>query len=242
MWRYQKGQLLPERFPLPQEATLLLAVNGEPWTALSYTPGEELLLALGHLYLSGAIRDLAGVSWQVGEGVVNVNLPQRPAQGVGMRDSGCAAGLRFSEAPLHPLPQVPLDPSLPPRLLTELRQRARAYAETRGIHGAALFDLKGHLLYLNEDIGRHNAMDRLMGYMLLEGVKPPVLLAVTGRVSREMAAKAIAMGAVLLASRTGATAPAVELAQTYGLALAAYVRPESYRLYAPGGVLLPARG
>ncbi len=60
-------------------------------------------------------------------------------------------------------------------------------------------------------MGRHNAVDRVMGQMLLEGIRPPVALAVTGRVSREMAAKAIAMGAVLLASRTGALAPAVEL-------------------------------
>lgn len=239
VWRYQKGRFFQEDFPLPQEATLLLCLNGEPWTALSYTPGEELLLALGHLYLSGVVGGLEGLTWQVGDGVVNLNLPQRPKRGLGVRDSGCAAGLRFGEAPLHPLPPVSLDPGLPPRLLSELRREARAYAETRGIHGAALFDLEGHLLYLNEDIGRHNAVDRLMGYMLLEGIKPPVLLAVTGRVSREMAAKAIAMGAVLLASRTGATAPAVDLAKRYGLALAAYVRPESYRLYAPGGLTIP---
>lgn len=71
--------------------------------------------------------------------------------------------------------------------------------------------------------------------MLLEGVSPPVLVAATGRVSQEMAAKAIGMGAVL-ASRTGATRPAVDLARRYALALAAYVRPTGYRLYAPGGM------
>jgi FdhD protein len=120
--------------------------------------------------------------------------------------------------------------------LATLRAEARAYPRSRGIHGAALFDLEGRLLYLNEDIGRHNAVDRLAGYMLLEGVRPPVLVASTGRASREMVAKAIGMGAVLLASRTGATAQAVALARAYGLALAAYVRPTGYRLYAPGGM------
>jgi Uncharacterized protein required for formate dehydrogenase activity len=80
-------------------------------------------------------------------------------------------------------------------------------------------------------------VDRLAGYMLLEGLSPPVVVATTGRVSQEMAAKAVAMGAVLLASRTGATAPAVKLAQDYRLALAAYVRPGGYRLYAPGGIV-----
>jgi len=137
------------------------------------------------------------------------------------------------------LPKVPLDPELPLELMAQLRQHAVRYARTRGIHGAALFDLSGRLLYVNEDIGRHNAVDRLAGYMLLEGVRPPVLLAVTGRVSQEMAGKAIGMGAVLLASRTGATLPAVNLARHYGLALAAYVRPTGYRLYAPGGMPVP---
>ncbi|GLV46913.1 hypothetical protein TJA_00900 [Thermus sp. LT1-2-5] len=236
MWRYEGGRFLAERFPLPEEARLLLVVNGEPWTALSYTPGDEVYLALGHLYLSGAISSLEGVRVRVGEGMVLVDLSQTPERGVGVRDSGCAAGLRFGEPSLAPLPQIPLDPRLPLRLLAELRARARAYARTRGIHGAALFDLEGNLLYLNEDIGRHNAVDRLAGFMLNEGVPPPVLVASTGRVSLEMAAKAVGMGAVLLASRTGATAPAVALARQHGLALAAYVRPTGYRLYAPGGM------
>ncbi|WP_248644121.1 formate dehydrogenase accessory sulfurtransferase FdhD [Thermus scotoductus] len=113
------------------------------------------------------------------------------------------------------MPKIPLDPELPLELMAQLHQHAVRYAWTRGIHGAALFDLSGQLLYLNEDIGRHNAVDRLAGYMLLEGVRPPVLLAVT------------------------ATAPAVSLAQRYGLALAAYVRPTGYRLYAPGGMPVP---
>jgi FdhD protein len=149
------------------------------------------------------------------------------------------ASLRGAQA--SPLAQrCPWTPSFPSRLLAELQgpKGPSLCSSTRGIHGAALFDLEGRLLYLNEDIGRHNAVDRLAGYMLAEGVAPPVLVATTGRVSLEMAAKVVGMGAVLLASRTGATAPAVALANDYGLALATYVRPTGYRLYAPGGMLL----
>jgi FdhD protein len=237
MWRYERGAFHPEAFPLPEEARLVLVVNGIPWTALSYTPGEEAYLVLGHLFLSGVLTGLEGVRLRVGEGMVLVDLPEEPRKDLGVRDSGCAAGLRYGEPRLAPLAEVPLDPELPIRLLAELRGKARLYPRTRGIHGAALFDLKGNLLYLSEDVGRHNAVDRLAGYMLLEGLSPPVVVATTGRVSQEMAAKAVAMGAVLLASRTGATAPAVKLAQDYGLALAAYVRPGGYRLYAPGGIV-----
>ena len=239
MWRYEKGAFFPETFSLPEEARLVLVVNGTPWTALSYTPGEEAYLALGHLFLSGVLGGLEGVRFRVGEGMVLVDLPKVPRRGLGTRDSGCAAGLRYGEPRLVPLPQLSLDPELPIRLLAQLREGLRLYPRTRGIHGAALFDPEGNLLYLSEDIGRHNAVDRLAGYMLLERVSPPVLVASTGRVSQEMAAKAIAMGAVLLASRTGATREAVTLARTYGLALAAYVRPGGYRLYAPGGILRP---
>ncbi|RTG97503.1 formate dehydrogenase accessory sulfurtransferase FdhD [Thermus scotoductus] len=180
MWRFEGGCFQEEAYSLPEKERFLLLVNGKPWASFSYTPGDEVYLALGHLFLSGVL-------------------------------GGAVAGGR----------------------------RGGGRGPTRGIHGAALFDLSGQLLYLNEDIGRHNAVDRLAGYMLLEGVRPPVLLAVTGRVSQEMAAKAIGTGAVLLASRTGATAPAVSLAQRYGLALAAYVRPTGYRLYAPGGMPVP---
>ncbi|WCM39814.1 formate dehydrogenase accessory sulfurtransferase FdhD [Thermus antranikianii] len=239
MWRFEGGRFQEEAYSLPEEERFLLLVNGRPWASFSYTPGDEVYLALGHLFLSGVLSGLEGVRWLVGEGVVAVDLPGDPERGVGVRDSGCAAGLRYGEPRLSPLPKVPLDPELPLELMAQLRQHAVRYARTRGIHGAALFDLSGRLLYVNEDIGRHNAVDRLAGYMLLEGVRPPVLLAVTGRVSQEMAGKAIGMGAVLLASRTGATLPAVNLARHYGLALAAYVRPTGYRLYAPGGMPVP---
>jgi FdhD protein len=55
MWRYERGAFHPEAFPLPEEARLVLVVNGTPWTVLSYTPGEEAYLALGHLFLSGVL-------------------------------------------------------------------------------------------------------------------------------------------------------------------------------------------
>lgn len=239
MWRFEGGRFRREAFSLPEEGRLLLVVNGRPWASFSYTPGDEAYLVLGHLFLSGVLADLKGVRWHQEEGVVAVDLPTEPQRGVGVRDSGCAAGLRFGEPRLSPLPRVLLDPGLPMGLMAQLRENALRYRETRGIHGAALFDPAGRLLYLNEDIGRHNAVDRLAGYLLLEKVQPPVLVAVTGRVSQEMAAKAIGMGAVLLASRTGATRPAVELAQRYGLALATYVRPTGYRLYASGGMPVP---
>ncbi|WP_243027409.1 formate dehydrogenase accessory sulfurtransferase FdhD [Thermus albus] len=239
MWRFEGGRFKQEAFSLPEEERFLLVVNGKPWVSFSYTPGDEVYLALGHLWLSGVLQGLEGIRWHVGDGIVAVDLPVDPEKGVGVRDSGCAAGLRYGEPRLSPLPRVSLDPRLPMELMAQLRQHTLRYRETRGIHGAALFDPTGGLLYLNEDIGRHNAVDRLAGYMLLEGVRPPVALAVTGRVSQEMAAKAIGMGAVLLVSRTGATAPAVGLARRYGLALAAYVRPTGYRLYAPGGMPVP---
>lgn len=137
MWRYQEGAFWEEAFPLPEEERFLLVVNGKPWASFSYTPGDEAYLALGHLFLSGVLGGLEGVRYRVGEGVVLVDLPGGPERGVGVRDSGCAAGLRYGEPRLAPLPRLPLDPGLPLALMAVLRQGTALYARTRGIHGAA---------------------------------------------------------------------------------------------------------
>jgi len=230
--RYQKGALLPAEFEVPEEAELEIVLNDRLLTRIAYTPGHEAALGLGYLYNGGFFQRLSQVAWRVDpRGRFCAHVEGAAAPEVGLRSSACGGGDQFLSRGLSRLPEAHLDPELPFRLIRELHRRARRYRKTRGIHAAALFDLSGKLLFHFEDIGRHNALDRLAGAALLEGAKGPFLLAATGRLTLEMVAKAARMGAVLAVSRTGASDRAIRLARAVGLSLAAYVRTTGYRVY-----------
>ncbi|TBH21034.1 formate dehydrogenase accessory sulfurtransferase FdhD [Thermus thermamylovorans] len=237
MYEYRRGEFLPGSFELPQEGQLEIHLNGAPYLSLACSPGGEVALGLGHLWLSGVFGALEEVRYRLDLEArrLHVDLPYPPPPLRPHRYAGCAAGIgHYGSRPLQPLPPgEALDPELPLRMVAQLQEAASGYRRTRGIHGAALFDLQGRLLHVAEDIGRHNAVDRLAGWLLLEGrMGEPCLIAITGRVSEEMAAKAVALKAPLLASRTGAMDRAVALARHYRLTLACYVRQTGYRLYA----------
>jgi FdhD protein len=105
------------------------------------------------------------------------------------------------------------------------------YQRSRGIHGAALFDGE-RLLVVAEDVGRHNAVDKVKGEALRQGIatEDRILLS-TGRVSSEMLLKAARMGVPLVASRTSPTEMAVALAEQLNVTVCGYVRPDSLNLY-----------
>jgi FdhD protein len=123
------------------------------------------------------------------------------------------------------------------RLLDELPARLRAaqplFAETGGLHGAALFDAASTLLAAREDIGRHNAVDKLIGWALAERRLPlsDTVLMVSGRLGFEIVQKSIVAGIPLVASVGAASSVAVALAEHFGLTLATFVRPGSLNLY-----------
>ncbi len=155
--------------------------------------------------------------------------------------SGCGGGITFR-----------IDHRLFPRLASSLRvapetlsaqmkdlfAAAVHYRESRGIHGAALSDGE-RLLVVAEDVGRHNAVDKVKGEALLRGIptEDRILLS-TGRVSSEMLLKAARMGVPLVASRTSPTEMAVALAEQLNITVCGYVRPDSLNLYAGDALLL----
>ncbi len=114
MWRFERGTFTPEDFPLPEEGSLLLVVNGRPWTVLAYTPGEEVYLAVGHLFLSGVLRGLEGVRLRVEEGMVLLDLPYEPRRpwrcGTAAVPPASATGSP-GFPPFLPLPWTPSFPS-----------------------------------------------------------------------------------------------------------------------------------
>src|SRR5207245_10379420 len=116
------------------------------------------------------------------------------------------------------------------------------YRASRGIHGAALSDGE-RLLVVAEDVGRHNAVDKIKGAALLRGIptEDRILLS-TGRISSEMLLKAARMGVPLVASRTSPTEMAVALAEQLNVTVCGYVRSDSLHLYAGNGVVLGGHG
>ncbi len=122
-------------------------------------------------------------------------------------------------------------------LLGSLPDRLRAaqpvFAETGGLHGAALFDARGTLLAAREDIGRHNAVDKLIGWALGQGLLPlsEAVLVVSGRLGFEIVQKAIVAGIPVVAAVGAASSIAVGLAERYGLTLATFLKPGSLNLY-----------
>jgi FdhD protein len=149
--------------------------------------------------------------------------------------SGCGGGITFRiDHRLFPRlhSSVVVRPQQLAHGMKQLFQAAEHYQKSRGIHGAALFDGE-RLLVVAEDVGRHNAVDKVKGRALLEGIDThDRILLSTGRISSEMLLKAARMGVPVVASRTSPTEMAVALAEQLNVTVCGYVRPDGLNLYA----------
>jgi FdhD protein len=240
-----------ERDRLAVEAPLEIRVGGEAIGVLLRTPGNDEELVTGFLFTEGivaapdAVRSLArpaGLSAAERENVVEVELdPARsrlPAPRRFVAGSGCGACGKPSLAALELYaPPVTSRLALRRATLAALPERLRSaqpgFAETGGLHAAALFDADGALVAAREDIGRHNAVDKVIGWALGVRATPfsDLILQVSGRLGYEIVQKAIVAGLPCVAAVGAASSLAVELAGRYGVTLAAFVRPDRLNLY-----------
>jgi FdhD protein len=215
------------------------------------TPGADLELAAGFLFSEGIVSarsDLLGLA-ATGPDTVQVTLsPDKPLPAAAAIDRPfpvtsacgvCGKGSLDALAVLPPfLPPPPRTPQLEPALLLALPDRLRAaqpaFAATGGLHAAGLFDADGRLLCAREDVGRHNAVDKVVGARLLAGELPAheQVLLVSGRASFELVQKAVMAGIPVLAAVGAPSTAAVTLAAAHGLTLVGFVRDQRFNVYA----------
>jgi FdhD protein len=224
------------------EEPLEIRVDGAALTVTMRTPGHDEELALGFLHGEGLIDGprAAGLTEDLANNTVEVAGPLLRDPGArrfyttsscGVCGKGSLEEVAVYAAPLGPGPVVTRDllAALPDRL----RDEQRGFARTGGLHATGLFTAAGEPLLVREDVGRHNAMDKVIGRALVDGLVPmsELVLCVSGRLSFELVQKAAVAGAPILVGVGAPTSLAVELAADRGLTLAGFARGGRVNVY-----------
>jgi FdhD protein len=233
------------------EEPLQIRVGGDPFAVIMRTPGADRELTAGFLLAErvvGAVSDILSMDRDPGgSNLLDIRICEERARALAscaderrrvITNSSCGLcgratieSLRVDAAPIEAGWTIPaaLISSFP----VALRRSQAVFAETGGLHAAALFDRFGHLEIIAEDIGRHNAVDKVVGRMLLDGRMPLTdsILFVSGRTSYEIVQKAFLAGVPVLAAVSAPSSLAVELAEEVGITLIGFVRGSTFNVY-----------
>ncbi|MFT7837520.1 formate dehydrogenase accessory sulfurtransferase FdhD [Saccharothrix sp. BKS2] len=242
---------------LAVEEPLELRVDGRALAVTMRTPGHDVELAHGFLLSEGVVRGLADVAvarYCAGAGPDGVNtynvLDLALAEGVAPPEVGVernfyttsscgvcgkaaldAVRLKTRHSPAGDAASV--DVGVLAGLPDALRERQKVFASTGGLHAAGLFTASGEALVVREDVGRHNAVDKVLGWAVLNDRVPltGTVLVVSGRASFELVQKAAMAGVPVLAAVSAPSSLAVELADEQGVTLVGFLRGESMNVY-----------
>lgn len=226
------------------ETPITIYVNGRELVTLLCTPEKIDRLALGFLRSEGiltAADQLESIRVKGEEGLVEVELKEKSGlaeklYGKRTVTSGCGKGTVFFNVldsmrskPLSGKMEVPAERIL--QLMEELQQKAQLFKETGGVHSAALADDE-KILYFYEDIGRHNAIDKIVGECLLDGVNTDDKIIITsGRLSSEILLKVAKLQVQIITSRAAPTSLCIELAESLNITLVGFVRGKRLNIY-----------
>ena len=259
--RWSAGQWTESPDAVVTEEPLQLMLDGEPLSVVMRTPGQDVELCVGLMFAEGIVRSmdeirLIRISAEAGEieGGVRVDADLVESNQVDMHLTGPAhrkpersmlsssacgvcgtvmiEDLRRDLASLKEGPKI--DPSVLPGLVEILRQGQGVFERTGGLHAAGLFAADGTLVYLREDIGRHNAVDKVVGRALLDGVArlADSIMVVSGRAGYEIVQKSISAGIPVLAAVGAPSSLAVSLAREFNQTLVGFLRGERFNVYA----------
>ena len=254
--KVRAGRRRPVRDALAVEEPLEIRVDGAAVAVTMRTPGEDEELAAGFLAGEGLIggpADIAGVGLtdDLAANVIEVRtaggLRRDPkaernfylTSSCGVCGKGALEFVRQEAPAARPAP--PLAPEVVLAAPQAARDRQAAFAATGGLHATALFEPGGELAVLREDVGRHNAMDKAVGSLLLAGRFPlhGVFACLSGRASFELVQKASIAGLAGLVAVGAPSTLAVDLARERGMLLCGFVRGDSFNVYAGGERLTP---
>jgi len=254
-----KMRVRPDTLATEEPMEIRLITGGESQTVAvtMRTPGADFELAAGFLYGEGIVKsadDIAKISYCVDSdldaaqqyNIVNVELrggreyDLRPLERHFYTSSACGVCGKASLEQLElrgcpvalPGPEVSAETlySLP----TKLREAQGLFDATGGLHAAALFDAEGNLVALREDVGRHNATDKLVGWVLLENRLPLSghIVMVSGRSSFEILQKCLTAGVPFVCAISAPSSLAVDVAREFGMTLVGFLRERRFNVYA----------
>ena len=250
--RYSRGGGAAERADrIAAEEPLEIRVEGHSVAVVMRTPGHDRELAAGFLVtenLIGACSDIFDITQcgsSAADQVVNVTLrnpgafdPAKLTRNVFSSSSCGVCSKATIDAVRQQFRAVNCDCRVDAVTILSLPERLRAeqetFDQTGGLHACALFDLNGELVALREDVGRHNALDKLIGHALLQGLLPlqQRVLFLSGRVSFEMMQKALAAGIPIVGAISAPTTLAIDFARESNQTLIGFVRGETMNVYA----------
>jgi FdhD protein len=222
------------------EEPLEIRVDGAPMAVTMRTPGHDEELAVGFLFTEGLIdgpRE-AGPTADLAINTIEVEGPLTGDSGARRFYTTSSCGVcgkgALEEVAVHAEPAAP-GPKIERALLAALPDRLRqpTFERTGGLHATGLFDPGGELLLVREDVGRHNAMDKVVGRAVLDGLTPlhDRILCVSGRLSFELVQKAAVAGAPVLVGVGAPSSLAVSLAADRGMTLGGFARRGGINVY-----------
>ena len=234
--RIEGGERRADHDHVVLEAPLQLRARGTPVATIMRTPGHDLELVTGLLHAESVPPSMIV---QVDEDAVDIDVDPAAFAGRGLLSSAACgvcgrvaiadlelracevtAETRFSHATIARMPEV-------------LRGAQQVFAATGGLHAAGLFTIEGTLVCAREDVGRHNAVDKVVGWTRSQPLDPSVhALFLSGRLGYELVQKAIMLGVPLVAAVSAPSSLAIELAERFNLALVGFVRGDRANLYA----------
>lgn len=246
---FNEGRFVPVRDTLAVEIGLSISVNHTPFTVTMQTPGQEKDLVRGLLFSESIFRDpeaipkleMTGMDEEGYITAINVQIPEHLIlrQFAGTRNvmSASSCGLcgktTLEEASFARIePKHQMDPVIVGRMFDQMSEHQKSFRESGGTHASAAFTLDGEMLSIREDIGRHNAVDKVIGDLLWRGLlSKAACLTVSGRISFEIVSKSISAGIPYLASVSAPSSLAVDMAEQAGITLMAFCRNHKLTVY-----------